>query len=267
MALSKDQSLALYGTEAYTGWGEAEAKADAAAKGVSTPTGGYSTGTTALPKFSFDQAAAEKAAMEQLRPYYEKLLSIYNGDVGLAKKRMEEDYARGLRYKQDATQTGLGDIAATQAERDRKFKLALGDLDQEMNARGLTNSGIKTTNVANAKADEAYQQQLLKNQARDLTTAEKQYVEGANVDRTRFLEDKGLQPVTGVPGFMSETDKKKFDLAQQFEKDTGTKVENAFNKAQVYHQTASQPLVTATPKNYTDVLNSSLKMLGLPTTG
>jgi hypothetical protein len=35
MALSRDQSLQLYGTESYTGWGEAEASADAQAKGIS----------------------------------------------------------------------------------------------------------------------------------------------------------------------------------------------------------------------------------------
>jgi len=38
MALSKDQSISLYGTESYTAWGETEAAADAKAKGLTAPT-------------------------------------------------------------------------------------------------------------------------------------------------------------------------------------------------------------------------------------
>lgn len=262
------QDLVNSGFVGYQGWGDAEADADFRATGGAGKQGGGSSsgGGASLPAFNFDQAAAEKTAMEQLRPYYEKLLKIYNGDINLAKKRMEEDYSRGLRYKADETQTGMGDIAATRAERYRKFKLALGDLDQEMNTRGLTTSGIKTGEIQKATQDENYQKSLLDRQARDLVKSEQQYVEGQNVDKQRFLEDKGFVP-SGVPDFYSETDKKKWDLAQSFEKDVGTKTENAFNKAATYYNVASKPLVTASPTNYTDVLNSSLKLMGLPTTG
>lgn len=259
-----DQLIAA-GFEGYRGWQDTEAAADFnATGGAGKQGGGGSSSSASLPAFSFDQAAAEKQAMEELRPYYEKLLKIYNGDINLAKKRMEEDYARGLRYKSDSTKTGLGDIADTKAERDRKFKLALGDLDQEMNARGLTNSGIKTTEIGKATADENYQKTLLDKQARDLATSEKQYIEGANVDKTRFLEDKGFAPVVGVDGYYSEPQKKAVELSQVYQTDVGTKVNNAFNKAQVYNNTASTPIATATPQNYTDVLNNSLKMMGLP---
>jgi hypothetical protein len=230
-------------------------------------TGGGGTSSSSLPKFEFDQAAAEKAAMEQLRPYYEKLLAIYNGDVGMAKKRMEEDYARGLRYKQDATQTGLADNAAAKAESARKFKLALGDLDQEMNTRGLFNSGIKTTNQQNAQADQAYKEQTFANTARDLTKSEAQYKETADVDRTRFLQDNGFLPVTDVNGFYSNPQKKLLEIGHQAEAAVQDKVTQDFNKAWTYSQTASKPIVTATPQNWTEVLNNSLKLQGLPTTG
>ena len=231
--------------------------------------GGSSSGSTSsnpMSGFTFDQAAAEKAAMEELRPYYEKLLTIYNGDVNLAKKRMEEDYARGLRYKAESTATGMGDIADTRAERDRKFKLALGDLDQEMNTRGLTTSGIKTGAIQQATADEAYQKSLLDKQARDLATSEKQYIEGANVDKQRFLEEKGFAP-TGVAGYMSEPEKQKWEQAQKMTTQSRSMALDKRTQAATDYAAATTPLVTAQPQNYTDLLNKAMKMQGLPTIG
>lgn len=228
--------------------------------------GGSSSGSSAgsIAPFNFDQQAAEKAAMEELRPYYEKLLTIYNGDVALAKKRMEEDYSRGLRYKQEATATGLGDIEATKAERDRKFKIALGDLDQEMNTRGLTTSGIKTTEVGKATADETRQKELLANQARDLVTSEKQYKEGADIDKQRFLEEKGFAD-SGVTGYVNEAEKNKWDQAQKMTEQARSMALAKRNQAQTDWSYSTTPLATATPTNYNDLLNSALKMQGVST--
>lgn len=66
MALSKEQAVSTYGTEAYTGWGETEAAADAKAKGISVG----STDFSAMPESS-DQlpsylADFQKTAMESL---------------------------------------------------------------------------------------------------------------------------------------------------------------------------------------------------------
>ena len=44
MALSRQDAISKYGTEAYTGWGETEAAADAAAKGLTGGSGGSSSG-------------------------------------------------------------------------------------------------------------------------------------------------------------------------------------------------------------------------------
>lgn len=249
----------------YAGWGETEMLADFRATGGAGK-GGSSSGSSAgsIPPFNFDQAAAEKAAMEELRPYYEKLLKIYNGDIALAKKRMEEDYSRGLRYKQESTATGLGDIEATKAERDRKFKIALGDLDQEMNTRGLYTSGIRTQERTEATADETRQKQLLANQARDLVTSEKQYTEGADVEKQRFLEEKGLVS-TGVDGYMNETDKYKWDQAQKMTEQARGMALAKRSQAQSDWSYATTPLATATPTNYNDLLNSALKMQGVST--
>lgn len=270
--MSFTDDLVNAGYVGYTGWDPVAAQADFKATGGAGKTGGggssdgsSSSGTAAgsIPKFEFDQAQAEKNAIEELRPYYEKLLTIYNGDINLAKKRMEEDYSRGLRYKKEETSTALGDIEATKAERDRKFKLALGDLDQEMNVRGLTNSGIKTTETQNANADEAYQKQLLQNQARDLATSEKQYIEGVDIEKNRFLEEKGFAP-TGVTGYYSEPQKKAIELTQQYQKDVGTKVDNAFTKKATYYNVGATPLATAEPNTWTTTLNKALEIQGLP---
>jgi rubrerythrin len=62
---------------------------------------------------------------------------------------MEQDYERGLRYNSQETKNAMGDNAAAKEESARKFKLALGDLDQEMNSRGLTNSGASVQTESN----------------------------------------------------------------------------------------------------------------------
>lgn len=224
-----------------------------------------SSGTAAgsITPFTFDQKAAETAAMEELRPYYEKLLKIYNGDVNLAKKRMEEDYSRGLRYKQEDTATGMGDINATKEERARKFQIALGDLDQEMNTRGLYTSGIRTQEREQATADETRQKQLLENQARDLAEFEKRYVEGADVEKQRFLEEKGFAS-TGVEGYMSEPEKYKWDQAQKMtEQSRNMATERRSQKFNDWSYGVT-PLATANPTNYTEVLNNALTIQGLP---
>lgn len=122
--LTEAESLAKYGTVAYTGWGSAEAEADWKAKGSkpqATTDGLYErrepqgeeeefadliaqlTGSPiTLPPLkvkSFEEY--EKEALEELRPYYERILKEEGGDVERAKRRMEEDYGRGLRMKRE----------------------------------------------------------------------------------------------------------------------------------------------------------------------
>lgn len=68
MGLSKEQSISTYGTESYTGWGETEAKADAAAKGISV--GQSTTNFNAIPETTEQLpsylADFQKTAMESL---------------------------------------------------------------------------------------------------------------------------------------------------------------------------------------------------------
>lgn len=92
MALTSQQSIAQYGTPAYTGWPELEASNDARAKGLS---GGGSGGSGY--NFNFEQEVDK--AFEELGGYYGKLLDEANGDLNKALARLQEDYDTGKRQK------------------------------------------------------------------------------------------------------------------------------------------------------------------------
>lgn len=247
----------------YVGWGTNEMIADFNATGGNGK-GGGGNGSPTLPKFEFDQKQAENDAMEELRPYYEKLLTIYNGDVALAKKRIEQDYERGLRFSRDTTKNALEDNQAARDERARKFTIALGDLDQEMNTRGIFNSGIKTGDTQNAKADEAFQDQKLKNEARDLNLSQTQYEESLGVKKERDMQDDADGEVVGIDGYYNTRQKKQFEWANEMttrgREMANWKRQQKFND----YQAGITPIATAQPQNYNTLLNKALEMQGLP---
>lgn len=252
MALTKEQSLALYGTEAYTAWRETEAAADAATKGL---TG--SSSSSDETSFSFDWDAAKAAALEELAPYYEKLLSMYKGNVALAKAQLDRDYERGLRQKSETTAADIETINKEKSESARKYKIALNDLDQTLNSRGLINSGIRTTDRKNAAAAQSYEQGTLADQQTALSTALDYYKENSDAERTKQLEEWGMvKPTaadttskyaasnTGVnttgfnlSDYVDSTTQYQTTLEKQKEEDAITKAENAYNKAVALWQT------------------------------
>lgn len=253
------QELINAGFGGYAGWDDDEANANYnATGGVGKETSGSSSGETGtqLPALDFNWDAAKAKALQELTPYYTKLLDMYKGDIALAKQHMDKDYERGLRVQTEKTETGLQDIAATQAERKRKFDIALKDLDQTANSRGLTTSGIKTEDINKATADEAYQKGLLANQARDLTTGLQYYKEGLGATRDSQLEKWGMKPVSAAPSgefapsneglnttgynvnsYVSEPLQKVATLDYQKEMDAQTKAQNAYNDAFTLWQT------------------------------
>lgn len=264
MALSREQSIAQYGTERYTGWGETEAAANAKELGITGNSGGSSSSETGfdIPQFSFNWDDATKQALDELTPYYTKLLTMYKGDIALAKQHMDQDYERGLRVQSDKVTTGIADTEAARAERKRKLDLALKDIDQNMNSRGLLNSGIKTGEVSKTLADEAYQQKQLDNTERDLNKGLEYYKEDVNATRDKQLEQWGMKkpsttPVTGdfapsnagvdttgynVSDFVSDPVQKQAELEKQKQLDAQTKAENAYNKAVTLWQTQVKQL-------------------------
>jgi len=235
-----------------------------AGKGGSSSSSGGQIGVS-IPSFSFNWDEATKNALTELTPYYEKLLSMYKGDIALAKQHMDQDYERGLRVQSEKTDTGIADVNATKAERNRKFKIALGDLDQTMNARGLTTSGIKTNEISKSTADEKYQQGLLDNQARDLTKGLEYYKEDLGATRDAQLEKWGMKTVSdannptgqyapsndglnttgySVGNYTPEPVQKQTELERQKQLDAQTKAENAYNRAVTLWQTQVQQLTS-----------------------
>lgn len=118
MALTSQQSLALYGTPAYTGWGETEAMYDARNKGLSG--GGSGSGYN----FNFEDEVDK--AFNELGTYYSQLLDEARGDVNLALSRLQEDYDTGKRFRiQNFEQSKQAiDIAqeAFSTDADKAFK-------------------------------------------------------------------------------------------------------------------------------------------------
>lgn len=106
MALSREQSLALYGTERYTAWGEAEAQADAASKGLKPGAGNSVPGPF---NFNFEEEA--KKAYGELGTYYTRLITEYKGDLNKIFSRLMEDYDRGVRDTRADAGVAKADLA------------------------------------------------------------------------------------------------------------------------------------------------------------
>lgn len=247
----------------YAGWGEAEMMADFRATGGSGKGGGGGIGggvnIPPAPDFSPGSSAyksAETKALAELTPYYEKLLQMYGGDVALAKQRLDQDYERGLRVKTSNTQWESEAYDIEKQERDRKFQIALTDLDQQLNTRGVFNSGIRDTERTQARADEAYQIGQIERNQQSLQRGLEQYTEQAGADYTKGAQDLGYMKPTGVattgqfapsqtgivsPGasynianYASQPAQKELELAEQKKKDLATKIAN--DRAQAYEQ-------------------------------
>lgn len=182
----------------YAGWGDAEANADFNATGGAgkqTGGGGGSSGTGPnIPKFDFNwekSLAAQTNALSDLSVYYQKLLDIYGGDVALAKQRIDQDYERGLRVKATEADWSTEGIQQQKAERQRQFKIAMRDLDETMNRRGVFTSGLTEQAQQEARAGEQYQMGQLGRQEQEIARGLSQYKEQAATDYQREMEKYG----------------------------------------------------------------------------
>lgn len=258
----------------YAGWNdEAAIIANFNATGGAGKEGGgssgSSSGSSSAPMFDTDAAwsTAEAEALKELSPYYEKLLSMYKGNIALAKQQMDKDYERGLRVKSEQVATDTAEIEKQKAERQRRFKIALNDLDQRMNARGLATSGIRTTETNRATANEAYQQGVLEAQQVALNKGLDYYKEESDSTRNKQLEQWGMKPVTAannptgqfapsneglntagfdVSGYVNEVDAKQAELEKAKAQDVTTMASNAYNRAYTNWQSNINRLVQST---------------------
>lgn len=157
-------------------------------------------GKSPLPEYNFNYDKAvetEMNAASELSVYYQKLLDIYGGDVALAKQRIDQDYERGLRVKSTEADWTTAGIQQQKAERQRQFKIAMRDLDESMNRRGLTTSGIAEQARQEAVAGEQYQMGQLGRQEQQVARELAQYKEGADTEYRREMEKYGfMKPET-----------------------------------------------------------------------
>lgn len=162
MALTKEQSIAKYGTEAYTAWGETEAEADAKAKGLSGGGGSVQQQYDDLTQgifdsilgrfnqvkpyeqvnpFSFDEKLATEAATAEYSPYYDQMLSDYTSTVERTKSRSQEDYNKTIE------QLNAGKEYYSGTER-RLLDRALDTTDKGYASNGLFFSGARQKDIA-----------------------------------------------------------------------------------------------------------------------
>lgn len=194
-----DQLIAA-GYEGYRGWSDAEAAANfretggAGKQGGGSNSGGgsgHSSNRPAVPKFEFDVKKAEEDALKELAPYYQKLLDMYGGNVALAKQRLDEDYAKGLRIQTEATDWTKEGNQEIRKERARLYKVALKRIDQEANSRGIYKSGIRTENILSREADEKYALRGLEREDIALDKALQDYKTDQDVTYRRGAEELG----------------------------------------------------------------------------
>lgn len=122
------------------------------AGGNTTRAVGGSSGVT-IPAFSFDWSAADKEALEKLTPYYEGLLAQAQGDIDLAKQRLEQDYQTGIRQRAEdqTSQTAEDKRAALEETRNALTNLnTRGVLIGEKTPGDQSTSAAPTSDYANS---------------------------------------------------------------------------------------------------------------------
>lgn len=183
MALSREDSLRLYGTEAYTAWDEASAAADAQSKGIQTQS--YSGGG-----FNFDFAGEAEKAYGELGTYYDRLLKENDFDVNKALSRLSYDY----------------DTNTRQARQDYFIQEKQMKTAQEQQNKALITEGLRRGITRGSAYDTqgkdmlgifgAKKKQLGELQAMDtqqLSTSLDRYLKGAELSKQRSTEDINTQ--------------------------------------------------------------------------
>lgn len=183
----------------------------------------------------------EDSAYNELAPYYQKLLDDANGDVEIAKKRMQEDYDRGNRIKTEdvataikyATEdTGVGHQANAEKLKyaqdtlkyldTTKFPVARQALLGTYNARGLFNSGLKDVGMDQLGQSQALEREGQVGSINDINRSDqaldtnlKRTEEQQNLDLTRTQEQLGLTKTRGTEDATRALQKQKDQWEQE----------------------------------------------------
>lgn len=159
-----------------------------------TPSGGGSGGGN-IPAFNFSWDQAEKEALEKLAPYYKQKLDESNGDVELAKQRIEEDYQRGLRQRTEDTNIAMTTDTQTAKEETTAAReglnqrgLLFGNIPEgQPNQSAAPTSQFAQTQELNPLADKQQQRRMAIQRALDRQN------EVAGIEKSRTLTDTNTQ--------------------------------------------------------------------------
>lgn len=195
MGFAQDLVNAGYG--GYQGWDDAGAEADFKATGGA----GKRTSGGGGGGFSFDFAEEAKKAYGELGAYYDRILREAKGDVNMAISRLDEDYARGERYKKQNIAVEL-DAVETQRKQALKSNVA--------NAQSRGIYGKSSFAEGFGLADE--------NKANILDAFGKRE-EGIQTDLTRFMEGNKIERERKVTDLKTNMERREFDLEQQRRKE------------------------------------------------
>jgi hypothetical protein len=209
MGLTRDQSITAYGTEAYTGWGEAEAAADAREHPEKIGNVG------GAPMFDFDFVGEATRAYGELGAYYDRVLKESQGDTNTALSRLTDDYQRGKRIRTE-------DLTTAQNVNTTNQQKAFDQAQNTAAQRGLLSKSYYDTSggmgLGQQVLTDATQPYDL-NKQNLLTTFNRQNEE-ADIAKTRTETDT------------LETQKRKeFDLEQQRRKEAAEMAEQRGNRA------------------------------------
>ena|SRR3990167_4427380 len=244
MGLSQQDAISQYGTEAYTGWGETEAAADAKSKGLSGGGGGGGTVDSILnsaisslsqyfPKkvtpydqvnpFFFDEALAKEASTAEYAPYYQELLTDYTSTVEKNKSRSQQDLQSTLEQLNAGKEYYMGN------ER-RLLDRAVKSTNEGFAGRGLYMSGARGKDLADLQTQYSadtgnYLSQYNYNtsqaklgterKAEDLTTAQSNY--SRDIDREKQLAiTSGVLTRKGEARDEYEISRRKYMEEQQY---------------------------------------------------
>lgn len=217
--------------------------------GTRTISGGSGGGLN-IPAFSFDYDLAEKEARAKLDPYYQQKLNEAQGDVDKAKKLIEDDYASGVRFRQDdlVNQIGQDKLTATKETQG---------LTEDLNKRGILfgekapasqMSVAPYSQFATQQQTPLQDKQALRKQA--IERAIQRQDEVAGFDRQKALQDPSMDTAR-IQRDLKEEEEKRIQteflpLAQERAKDKyDATYQQSMNQAIQRSLSANQYLQTA----------------------
>lgn len=254
----------------YAGWNnDAAAEADFKATngsgkwtGGATGTSGSTTTTTTKSGPSKEEIARivtqfnpaaikyqpyEQAALAELAPYYQKILDQEGGDVERAKKRMEEDYSRGVRYSTEDLQRGTvqrgEDLSSFQKYEESQFPQEDRQLLESMNARGILNSGITGNEMGRLKLSQEKRKEAI-------TRALKRQEDEQTIGHARTLETSALTKARGTEDLSTAFERYTKEQEQTKRREATSLGAERFGRAvslkQLEQQQALQPVLYGT---------------------